>query len=235
MSPRLLLSLAIAAVAVIWQLPYGAQALYPFTLLATYAHELGHGLAALTVGAEFEQLLLHPDGSGLARWRGNPGPLAQAWIAAGGLIGPTLAGVSLLLLSRSPRHARILLGIGAAVVMLTVLLWARNAFAILFLLAVALIFATAARWLADAAAAFLLHFVAVLLCLSWFSDLGYMFSAHAIVGGIARPSDSAQIANALFLPYWFWGGVVASLSLGLLLIGLAVAYRTGDAVDKQVD
>ena len=65
-----------------------------------------------------------------------------------------------------------------------------------------------------------------MLCLSWFRDLDYMFSARAVVAGVARPSDSAVIADALWLPYWFWGGVVAALSLTLLVFGLwAVAGR----------
>jgi hypothetical protein len=228
MTSRARLTLALLAIAVIWQLPYGQQLLYPFSLLASFAHEMGHGLAALLVGADFERLLLHADGSGLAQWRGNPGRLAAAWIAAGGLLGPTVAGVALLLLSRSPRQARILLAAGAAVVLLTMLLWARNPFAVGFLLLVAIALVLAALRLPDAAAAFLLHFIAALLCLSWFRDLDYMFSAHAIVGGVAQASDSARIAEALFLPYWFWGGFVAAVSLTLLIVGLLVATRSED-------
>ena len=64
------LLLAVATIIVVWQLPYGPQVLYPLSLLATFAHELGHGLAALLAGEEFEYLLLHADGSGLAAWRG---------------------------------------------------------------------------------------------------------------------------------------------------------------------
>lgn len=41
MNPRTLLILSAATIAVIWQIPYGKQILYPLTLLATYAHEMG--------------------------------------------------------------------------------------------------------------------------------------------------------------------------------------------------
>jgi hypothetical protein len=228
MTSRTLLMLALLAITVIWQLPYGQQMLYPFSLLATYAHEMGHGLAALLVGADFERLVLHADGSGIAHWRGNPGALATAWIAAGGLLGPTVAGVALLLLSRSPRQARILLAAGAFMLLLTMVLWARNPFAIGFLLLVAITLAIAALRLPDVAAAFLLHFIAALLCLSWFRDLDYMFSAQAVVDGVAQASDSARIAETLFLPYWFWGGLVAAVSLALLIVGLLVATRSDD-------
>lgn len=225
MKSRSLLGLAMTTIVVIWQLPYGQQVLYPFTLLATYAHEMGHGLAALMVGGQFDRLVLNADGSGMAHWRGNPGRLAAAWVAAGGLLGPSVAGVALLLLSRSPRHSRLLLGACAAFTLLTVLLWARNPFGIGFLLLVAIGFALAARWLHDLAAAFLVNFIAALLCLSWLRDLNYMFSDSAVLADGIHQSDTALIANALFLPYWVWGGVIAVVSLALLVGGVRVVAR----------
>ena len=57
-----------------WHLPYGRQLLYPLTLLATYAHELGHGLTAVLMGFEFEQLYLHADGSSLPAAGGQVRP-----------------------------------------------------------------------------------------------------------------------------------------------------------------
>jgi hypothetical protein len=221
MQSRNLLILSTLAVVVIWQVPYGRQLLYPLTLLATYAHEMGHGIAALLTGSEFDHLVLHADGSGLAAWRGNPGRLATALIAAGGLVGPTLAGVGLLLVSRNPRHARTVLASLAAVIVLTVVLWSRNAFGVAFLLAVAATLGIAARALPTAAAAFLLHFIAATLCLSWFNHLGYLFSAQAIVNGVALPSDSSVMAQALWLPYWFWGGVLALFSLAVTAWGVS--------------
>lgn len=216
------LLLAVATIIVAWQLPYGPQVLYPLSLLATFAHEMGHGLAALLAGEEFEYLLLHADGSGLAAWRGDPGRLARAGIAAGGLLGPSIAGVSLLLFARSPRLVRVLLIVLAAGLALCVLMWVRNLFGIAFLLGTAAVLAAAARWLGDAAASFGLRLLTAVLCLSWFRDLGYMFSAQVVVAGVVHPSDSAVIADALWLPYWFWGALVAALSLVVLLFGLWV-------------
>ena len=223
-SPGLLL-LAAAAIVIAWQVPYGPQALYPLTLLATFAHEMGHGLAALLVGGEFDRLSLHADGSGLAEWRGNPGRLARAAVAAGGLLGPTVAGVALLLLAGSTRRSRLLLGVFAAGLALSVAMWVRNPFGIVFLIAIAVALAAAGRWLGDSGASFLLHLIAAVLCLSWFRDLDYMFSSSAVIGGVERKSDSAVIAEALWLPFWFWGALVAALSLALLALGLWIAHR----------
>lgn len=221
MRSRSLLLLSTVAVVLIWQLPYGQQVLYPLTLLATYAHEMGHGLTALLVGAEFDQMLLHADGSGVAVWRGNPGRVTTALIAAGGLVGPTIAGVGILLVSGKPRYARATLATLCVLLVLSMAVWSRNAFGAAFLLAVAATLGVAAKALPDAAAAFVLHLLAATLCLSWFNNLGYMFSAQAIVNGVAMPSDSSVIAQALWLPYWFWGGVVAVFSLAVTAYGIS--------------
>ena len=221
MQSRSLLILSTLAVVVIWQVPYGRQLLYPLTLLATYAHEMGHGITALLTGSEFDQLVLHADGSGMAMWSGNPGRLATALIAAGGLAGPTFAGIGLLLVSRNPRHARTILACLAALIVATVVLWSRNAFGVLFLISVAATLGIAARMLPPAAAFFLLHFIAATLCLSWFNHLGYLFSAQAVVNGVTLPSDSSVIAQALWLPYWFWGGAVALFSMAVTAWGIS--------------
>jgi len=225
MQSRTLLFLSAAAIALLWQIPYGRQMLYPLTLLATFAHEMGHGLTAMLVGARFDQLLLHADGSGVAVWHGHPGRITTALIAAGGLVGPTIAGITLLLFSRSPRYARTVLALLAALVAMTVVVWLRNPFGVVFLLALAATLALAAKALPDTAAAFLLHLIAVTLCLSWFTDLDYMFSAQAMVDGVAQPSDSAVIADALGLTYWFWGGIIAVFSLAVALLGIGFLSR----------
>lgn len=37
----------------LWRFPWGNYLLYPFTLLATWFHEMGHGLTALLLGESF--------------------------------------------------------------------------------------------------------------------------------------------------------------------------------------
>lgn len=236
MSPFVRLLCAGALVAGLWQLPYGRQLLYPLSLLATLVHELGHGLTAVLFGQRFESLALHADGSGLARWQGDPGALARAAIAAGGLLGPTLAAVLLLALARRPRWVRPVLAALAVLALLVLALWVRNPFGMGFVLALALGLGLAARWLGDGAAAMLLNVVAVTMGISLFQDLDYMFSAYALVDGARLHSDTAAMAAALWLPYWFWGGVVALCALALLLFGLwLVSHPVAGDDDKRDD
>lgn len=210
-----MLVLAAIATVVIWQLPFGHSILYPFTLLATYAHEMGHGLTALIMGADFEQLVMNPDGSGYARWRGQVGRLGRASIAAGGLIGPSLAGATLLVISKKEARAPVILRILAVLMGLTALIWARSIFGVGFILATAVLFFGVSKF--EALSAFFVQLVGVQLCLAVFSDLDYMFSESA---GCQGPSDVAHIEEALFLPYWIWGGLVALLSFTILGFGL---------------
>ena len=220
---RWLLLLAAAGTVVAWQFPRGRLALYPFSILATFAHEMGHGTTAVLLGAHFERLEMHPDGSGVAFWHGNAGRIARALIAAGGLVGPSIVGSLVLVLSRKPSRSRFLLGLGAAILVLSALLVARNGFSLAFTLTAAAVLAAAAGLLPPLGAAFVVQFLGVTLCLSVFQDLGYMFSPGAVVEGVSHPSDSSQMAEALLLPYWFWGGVVAAFSFLVLAAGLRTA------------
>ena len=225
MNSRKTLLIAVITIGLIWQIPYGQQILYPLSLLATYAHELGHGLTALLVGADFDRLFLHADGSGLAVWRGNPGRIASAMIAAGGLLGPSLLGVTLLMLSRTALNMRRLLFVLAFLLLATTIIWTRNLFGIAFLLAATAMIGLAAKYLPETGAALILNLLAVTLCLSLFKDLDYMFSASAIVDGVPHPSDTTRIAEVLWLPYWFWGALIAACALSLLAGGIWIACR----------
>ncbi len=230
---RALLILAGLLTVVLWQFPWGHTLLWPFTLLATYAHELGHGLTALVLGADFEKLEMFNDGSGVAHWRGAVGRVGRGLIAAGGLVGPSVAGALLLMVSRNPKRAPLLLTLLGVGMLFTVVWWTRGIFAPFFVAAVAFVLILVARYGKGLPAAFLLQFVGMQLCLSVFSDLDYMFSPGAVVDGVEMTSDSGAIAKALFLPYWFWGALTALFSFLVLVAGLRVALRNPKPVEPQ--
>jgi hypothetical protein len=60
-------------------------------------------------------------------------------------------------------------------------------------------------------------------CVSTYHQLNYLFSYSAGPLGL---SDTAQMQKYLFLPYWFWGGLMAILSLVILIQSLRVAYSS---------
>lgn len=213
---------------VLWQFPEGRLALYPFTLLATYAHEMGHGLTAILLGGRFVSLEMAADGSGVARhWVGSNG--AQALVAAGGLVGPSVAGAVLLTVGRTAKWARPVLMVVGVLMAFSVVLWARGAFAPVFIGLMAAVLIAIARFGSPPVALLSLQFLSLQLCLSVFKDLDYMFSDRGYVGGQLMRSDSAVIADALFPPYWLWGAATAAFSFGVLAVGLRIALRPSGA------
>jgi len=122
---RIVLLMWIAVVSVLlWQTEIGSLLLYPFTILATWFHEMGHGIAAMFTGASFERLLIFPDGSGIAQSMvpANASGLTHALIAASGPLGPAIAGSLLIIASRTDKATRLALtGVGLALIVSTVI------------------------------------------------------------------------------------------------------------------
>jgi hypothetical protein len=212
------LAISVLVTAILYAVPYGRTLAWPLVLISTLAHELGHGFAAALLGGSFEALRLHADASGVALWRGAFGRFATATVAGAGLIGPAVAAFVLLVLGRTDGRARTALAVlGAGLVLVAVLL-ARNAFGLAFILglaAILLLIAIRAPRFSQTA----LLLVAVQLALSVFSRADYLFTNVALTSAGPMPSDVAVMADALFLPYWFWGLLCGALSIGVLVLG----------------
>src|SRR5262245_57037443 len=92
----------------LWLIPYGEYLGYPLLLLSTLVHELGHGIAAVFMGGEFDKFVMFSDGSGyaLSRLPADAGGGARAFVSAGGLCGPAVAAAFMLFMARRPNRAR---------------------------------------------------------------------------------------------------------------------------------
>jgi hypothetical protein len=205
--------------------PYGFYASYPFLLLSTLAHELGHGVAGVLVGADFDRFVMYADGSGAALLRGEGGRLAAGAIAAGGLVGPAVVAGLSFVLARRDRWAKAAFLVFGVLLGLAVVLVVRNLFGLFFVGAVtAACLLLGSRVPAHVSQVALL-FVAVQLALSVFSRGDYLFTDVAMTAVGPRPSDVANMADALFLPYWFWGAACGLFSLVVLAAGLLTLLR----------
>jgi membrane-associated phospholipid phosphatase len=67
-----------------------------------------------------------------------------------------------------------------------------------------------------------LLFLSVQLALSVFSRGDYLFTPTAG----SMPSDVANMASALFLPYWFWGALCGAFSVLVLAFGALMFLRS---------
>lgn len=220
-----------------WQLPFGNYLTYPFTILATWSHEMGHGLTALLMGGQFENLRIFPDGSGVA-YHSAPagdfvwGRLKEALVAAGGPMGPPLAGAAFILASRRFKTAHYGLLLLGSLMLLSTLIWVRSLFGFIFIPLLGLVILLIGLRAPRGAQAFALQFLGVQACISTFEQVNYLFTAEGVIGGQLMPSDSSQIARNLLLPYWFWGGLMALGSVILLVGSLYLAYRPNRALPQ---
>lgn len=204
----------------IYLIPLGHLIGYPLVLLSTLAHEMGHGIAAMLVGNDFQSLQLYADGSGMAMSAGTPGRLKQAFVSGGGLVGPAVVAAGLFGIGRYPRLARPALGFIGLALIAAVILVVRNVFGIFFIGALGVVALVIVIKGSKELAQLSLVFAAVQLALSVFSRGDYLFTDVARTATGNMPSDVANMATALFLPYWFWGGVCGGFSVLVLVIGM---------------
>lgn len=222
---RALLVVAALTLALHW-LPVPIWLHWPILLGSTLAHELGHGLAALLLGGSFESLALFADGSGVASYRGHFNAVQGALIAAAGLLGPPLAASLLLLAARHERSSRIALILCALCCALLVLLWAGNLLTLFYAGVLGLGLAALALRGGPDLLQWSSLFLAVQLGLASFSRADYLFTAVAQTDAGPMPSDVAQIQAALWFPYWFWGALLALLTVAMLLLASWRFLRT---------
>ncbi|HEX6973702.1 MAG TPA: M50 family metallopeptidase [Vicinamibacterales bacterium] len=216
--PARVLTISLAATALLYFVPGGRLLAWPLVLVSTLAHELGHGLAAVVLGGRFESLVIRADASGFAAWSGAFSRLGVAAVAAAGLIGPADAAFVLLAVGRVPRRAPVLLACLSVGLLLVAILLVRNVFGWWFTVVLAAL-CGAIPWRAPRMSQGVVVFVAVQLALSVYSRGDYLFTKTALSSAGAGPSDVAVMAAALFLPYWFWGALCGALSLLLLYAG----------------
>jgi hypothetical protein len=221
------LVVALLASLLLWNLPFGGVVLYPFKLLATWMHELSHGIVMLATGAGFDRMAVYQDTSGYAYSHGTPGAFGMALVASAGYMGTSLIGAALLVVGRTERGARTALAVLGGALLLSVALWVRNDFGMGVILATGVAFAAAAAFAGESVAAFLLNFVAAQACINAVLDIRVLFRANLVVDGeVMAQSDAHNMADATFGAYWLWAGVWLLWSFGLFYLALRRTHLT---------
>ena len=222
---RTALVVSIGLTVALYWLPLGSTLAYPLVLLSTLAHELGHGIAAILVGCDFDAFVLYSDGSGAAMTSGTPGRFASAFISAGGLVGPAIAAAGCFIVGQRGRMARSALMLIGVLLVIALVMVIRNVFGWFFVGSVAAICLWSGLKARVDTCQVVVLFVGVQLALSVFSRSDYLFTSTARTAIGNQPSDVAQMADALFLPYWFWGVACGGFSLLVLFWGLRTFLR----------
>ncbi len=225
-------AIALLASLLLWNLPFGGLLLYPFKLLATWLHEMSHGLLMLVTGNGLDRVVIYRDTSGLAHAKDQAGPTALAFIAAAGYMGTSLWGALLLVVTPTARSARIamlvLAGLLALSAILVIATPPEDAFGLWAIGGMAAVVATCAivlpgRWRIAVA-----HFIAAQSCVNALLDIRVLFRPLQIVNGIPTESDAHSMARATFgtteqWALWVWASVWLVWSLVVLYVGLRLS------------
>jgi hypothetical protein len=204
--------------------PSGRYALYPFALLSTWAHEMGHGVTALLVGGSFDHLELYSNLGGVAFSRGASGPLRGPLVSAGGLLGPAVLGGLVVVLGARQATARRVLLVLALLLVVSLTLWVRNLFGAAGVGLLAAGLGAVALWTPEGVRLVVTQLCGIQLCLGSLSSFDYMFTRQFERDGQVMLSDTQAIAEHLLLPYWVWGAIIAALSLAILALAFWVAW-----------
>ncbi len=214
---------AVAVSVILPRLPLGRQMMYPFALLGTWVHEMGHGLAAVVVGGRFRRLEIYSNLGGQALSSGVWGA-RRAIVSAGGLLGPALAGGLIIVTGSRQETAGWVLTALAVAIALSLLAYVRNLFGLLALGAIAAVLTPVALYAPEGLRIFLAQLIGIQFCLAFWGTLDYMFTKKFVRNGRLFDSDTQEIANVLLLPYWFWAALITLLSVSLLVGAFYLAW-----------
>jgi hypothetical protein len=218
----------------IWQLPYLGWVQYPFVLLGTWFHEMGHGLTALLVGGTFEYLEIYENGGGVAyaNLSGSylPISIARAFMAAGGLFGPVITGATLIISAKHHKSSMMVLRLLIALIIVSLVFWVRSFWGIAVMSGYAALLIGITFFKSRKLEVITILFLGVQSVLSTYLQLDYLFTKQFERNGTVQISDTQAIANSTFGPYWMWAIVIALLSGYLLWKSIRFYFNTKPSI-----
>jgi Peptidase M50B-like len=196
--------------------PSNRYLLYPFKVFTTWIHECGHAVMTVWVGGSVHAISIEPDTSGLTASVVPPTRVAQALVASAGYLGAALVGCLLMAAARVDKWARPILWAVGAFMLLTLVIWIRNAFgfAVVLFWAAALI-AIAHRGTGNLPR-FVLSLLAIQVALASIYDIRVLFLLRD------GHSDARTMAMLFLLPTWVWASLWMAVSVGMLAWTLRV-------------
>ena len=203
---------------VIWQVPSLGIIRYPFVLLGTWFHEMGHGITALILGGNFEYLKIFKNGGGVAhlKYYSNklylPLNITSALVAFGGLIGPCIMGALLIITATKKKLALWMIRLLVFSLIISMIIWVRSKIGIGVLSGITLLLIVILFTKKSSLITWTTLFLGLQSILSTYLQLDYLFTSKFIRDGEIRISDTQSIANNLFGPYWFWAILIVLIS-----------------------
>jgi hypothetical protein len=209
-------------VIILMNVPYVHWVMYPFTVYSTWIHELCHAMAALMAGGTVEKLELFPDTSGLATAHFTKDDRLP-FFASAGYQGTAVIGMLLLMVRRTKRGPRAGTMAIAILMLISVAVWVRNTFGILFLLGMGITLCLAAWFFTSMWIRNLYVVLAVTCVLNAITSVGVLFGDKAKVNGEDVPSDAESMADLTGGSRTTWASIWLGMALGMALLGFLFA------------
>ncbi len=204
---------------IMWHfIPFGKSILYPFVILGTWFHEMGHGIFALLLGANFEYLQIFSNGSGVAYYSGDVffGRIGRALIAFAGPIAPSIIGYFFIVASKNLNSSRKIMLIFSIILAICDIIWVRSMFGFIFIMVFAVIFFIASLYGGKQLNKFLCQFIGIQAFLSLYLSIDYLFSSKGTTEAGTYYSDTFVMEQMLFLPHYIWATFIVLFSLVLI-------------------
>ncbi|MGS0680084.1 M50 family metallopeptidase [Shewanella sp. 125m-7] len=186
----------------------------PFKWLESYFHELSHGLATIVSGGIVSHIQLFPNGAGLCFSQGG-WPIL---IGFAGYFGAALWGYLMFMFATWPKGIRASFAILGGVVVLTIILWARDLLTIAILASLAVLFLLPLKLTQNRFLASGLRIMALMIILN-------ALASPMVLLGLEGQGDANMLASESWLPAWFW--VFTWLATSALMLYLC--WRRVDA------
>jgi len=213
---------------VVMNIPFIQWVLYPFTIFSTWIHELCHGLAAELSGGKIHKLEIFPDASGLATT--SVPANRRGFVVSAGYQGTAVVGFLLLIFRRTkrgPRSGTMALGL---LMILSVLIWVRNAFGVVFILLFGTILVALAWFLPSVHIRNLYVLLAATCSLNAITSVQSLFGSSHMVNGQSVSTDAHTMAELKGGGYLGWSSLWLILGLFFSLAGFMFAVPGPDEV-----
>jgi len=204
LSSRQQLILFIAAAFIIDYLPFINL---PFLWSETFFHEISHGLAALLTGGMIHNITLSFNGSGVCTTSGG----MHFLISFSGYAGSALWGLLIYSVAGtlSQKKAKFMTGIMVVMLVVTLLLWARDVSTIIILLVLLLMYAiplVKSLWFS---VKFFIQLVGIFVMLDAIRSPLYLLDGRDL-------GDGASLAQLTGLPEFLWVALWFVIAVGCL-------------------
>ena len=193
----------------------------PFLWSETFFHEISHGLAAIFTGGSVQRIQLNFNGSGLCVTRGG----SEFLVAFSGYAGSALWGWMIYRTASvlSQTHVKYIVAALIAMLILTLILWARSVSSIVILLILIIMYSLplyAKLWIS------VKNFIRLL---GMFVLLDAIRSPLYLLDG-RDLGDGTSLASLTLVPEFVWVVLWVSIAVG----GLVFLWK-GSVVKKQAD